>query len=699
MSKLNINFNDKNYSFDADALSEAKSAIKSHLLSTMAGTGATIEFDGVEYSLDVTKLSAAENNFAAYLDTISGEAPTDERLEGDGSEYYTLAPTALSFRSTAPLNEFNEVQINGVTVDPSNYTLEEGSTIVTFPVEYLRTLNVGNYEVAVASNSKTVKGNFTVAAPDLNEHGFYYNQPYSANLPMFGGIIALFVREDNTYDIITVGRNPDTGEYTFDGNVIVATHPMLGTLHCTISSDGKSIYCAETGADFVLSNDISIVSDEDYIYMLNENGYYYVNCAIDKTKSSYSPIRTGINGLSTKYIASNAFLGCVNLTSIIIPSCIEFIFDNAFGACFNLDEVIIENCKVYIDGNPFPDSPLSKGISIKHSYFKSDYVCDICKHCEHLHAELVGKTDEYSGDVICNDCGKTVTKGGYYIPAGATYYVARTGETLTEGDIFPTISNLSKNDIYNDGQCKYTYGGQSWSLTDANQDVSYVSIAESINNHRVTSIGDNAFNYCENLESVTIPDSVTSIGDWAFYSCAKLTSINIPDSVTSIGVSAFRYCSGLLKSENNVYYVNQWVVGVENYNIASASLRIDTVGICHSAFDSCSNLTSVTIPDSVTTISVEAFRGCTNLVSVTIGNAVTTISYSAFNNCSGLTSITIPNSVTSIEDWAFAYCDSLTSITFNGAIAQWNAITKGNSWKYNVPATHVQCTDGTVALQ
>ena len=116
-----------------------------------------IKFNNKTYSIPPASLADATATLEAHLMGMMGE-----RLEGDGAEYYTLAPTALSFRSTAPLNELQEVQINGVTVDPSNYTLEEGSTIVTFPIDYLKTLNVGSYEVAVASNSKNVKGGFSV---------------------------------------------------------------------------------------------------------------------------------------------------------------------------------------------------------------------------------------------------------------------------------------------------------------------------------------------------------------------------------------------------------------------------------------------------------------------------------------------------------------------------------------------------------
>ena len=79
-------------------------------------------------------------------------------------------------------------------------------------------------------------------------------------------------------------------------------------------------------------------------------------------------------------------------------------------------------------------------------------------------------------------------------------------------------------------------------------------------------------------------------------------------------------------------------------------------------FDGCSNLTSITIPDSVTEIEDLAFRGCTSLTSVTIGNGVTSIGRYAFEYCTSLTSVTIGNGVTSIGFYAFENCSSLKTV-------------------------------------
>lgn len=164
-------------------------------------------------------------------------------------------------------------------------------------------------------------------------------------------------------------------------------------------------------------------------------------------------------------------------------------------------------------------------------------------------------------------------------------------------------------------------------------------------NYDVTRIGDRAFQYCNGLTSVTIPNSVTSIGYAAFRGCISLTSINIPESVTSIGNQAFSYCSGL----TSIIIPNS-VISIEN-----------------EAFDSCSAITSITIPNSVTSIANRTFSNCTSLTSVTIPNSVTLISYDAFWRCTALSSITIPNSVTSIEGNIFHECTQLREINVDSS--------------------------------
>ena len=195
----------------------------------------------------------------------------------------------------------------------------------------------------------------------------------------------------------------------------------------------------------------------------------------------------------------------------------------------------------------------------------------------------------------------------------------------------------------------------------------------------VTSIGYSAFSGCSSLTSLTIPSSVASIGDYAFKNCASLSSVSIPDSVTSIGGCAFKGCTKLGR-----------------VTLSNSISKIE-----YNTFEGCKSLSSVTIPFGVKSISSNAFNGCSNLESVDIPSSVTQISYDAFLNC-GLKSVTIPKTVTSIGSHAFGFNDSNSTYSkisgfkiycFEGSAAETYA--KENGFKYDYYICKHDCKEVT----
>ena len=215
----------------------------------------------------------------------------------------------------------------------------------------------------------------------------------------------------------------------------------------------------------------------------------------------------------------------------------------------------------------------------------------------------------------------------------------------------------------------------------------------------LTNIGLGAFKNCTKIPSVSIPSSVTTIGQAAFEGCTSLKSVSIPNGVTEIHNGAFAECSSLTSvtipnsvttlgtyTEDEYYF--GWDVFSECTSLRSVSIGSGIREL--KGFEGCSALTSITIPNTVTSIGRCAFYGtgltsvtipgsvkkignsafanCERLKNVTIPNSVTTIEKGAFND-TGITSITIPSSVTSIGDYAFNYCIWLTSVTLPNTIS------------------------------
>ena len=231
------------------------------------------------------------------------------------------------------------------------------------------------------------------------------------------------------------------------------------------------------------------------------------------------------------------------------------------------------------------------------------------------------------------------------------------------------------------GDYTYTVSGTTATITDFKSTAldQELIIPDQLGGYPVTRIGDNAFEDCANLTSVTLLDSVTNIGYNAFESCTSLAEITIPVGVTSIGYGAFEFCTSLtnitVAESNPVYSSREGVLFGQDTLIkyppgraGEYTIPSDVTIIGAVAFRSCASLTSITIPDGVTIIEDDAFAFCAGLSSVTIPGSVTHIGNTAFGYCSALTNIVIPASVSSIGGWTFVLCTRLASITIPASV-------------------------------
>ncbi len=218
-------------------------------------------------------------------------------------------------------------------------------------------------------------------------------------------------------------------------------------------------------------------------------------------------------------------------------------------------------------------------------------------------------------------------------------------------------------------------------------------IPQAYNNKAVTTIASNAFYGCTGLTSITIPDSVTSIGFSAFQGCTGLTSITVPfvgEAENGTSNTYFGYIFGASSCFANQHYVP---TSLKNVVITGETK------IYPAAFRNCKELTSITIPDSVTSIGYTAFSGCTGLIQTENGVSYVNrwvidceasatdavlrentvgIASDAFSYCTSLTTLTIPNSVKEINQDAFYGCSAFSTVYYTGTASEWSAIAISN---------------------
>lgn len=401
---------------------------------------------------------------------------------------------------------------------------------------------------------------------------------------------------------------------------------------------------------------------------------------------------------SVTTIGRYAFSYCSRLKDLDIPKGVTGIGYTAFGACSALESISLPDSLTSISDSAFENCSVLSGITIPAGVTEIGEC--VLRQCDALTSITVAEGNPVyhaSGNCLIKTAEKILVQGcnGSVIPTDGSVTVigdsafeyCKQLENITIPDNVTAIGfsafyncdslqsltipkSVLSIDSYAFGACtgltsitveegNPVYHASRNCLIETESKTLIQGCNQSIlpTDGSITSIGDDAFSYCTNLMSITIPDGVTSIGSNAFYRCSNISTIKIPDSVTSIGSYAFwktRYYDNTANWKNGILYIGKHLIVADRNKISSSiTVKDGTLTIANNAFSSCGGITGVTLPDGLISIGARAFYDCRGMKDITIPDSVTSIGNHAFSSCANLEAITIPDSVRNIGYRAF----------------------------------------------
>ena len=439
---------------------------------------------------------------------------------------------------------------------------------------------------------------------------------------------------------------------------------------------------------------------------------------------------------SVTTIGESAFAYCSSLTSVIIGKGVTNIGDHSFKACRSLTNIEIPNSVTSIGKYAFYDCTSLISIEIPNNVTGiGDYAFYNCTALTCVN--YTGTIDQwvqiefsrydsnplyYAKNLYINN--ELVTEAKITNVTKINNYVFNNCMSLTGIEIPNSVTNIGYYAFYNcTALTSVTYTGtiDQWvqiEFSNYHSNPTYYAKNLYINNELVTKgnittatqINSYAFVNCTSLTSMVIGDNVTSISAGVFWGCSSLESITLPFVGDSIKPSysayqyPFGYIFGTSSYEGGVatkqdYYCNNTsdIMSTTYYIPASLKSVIITGGdILTGAFSNCVGLTSITLPNSTTSVESYAFYNCSGLTSVTIPGGVISIGDYAFYGCKKITSVTIntiPDGVTSIGISAFANCSSITNVYYKGTQSAWYniAVKPGNGYLTNAKIWFASC--------
>ncbi|MGN0238856.1 MAG: leucine-rich repeat protein [Paludibacteraceae bacterium] len=486
-------------------------------------------------------------------------------------------------------------------------------------------LSAQAYDFQVGDLFYNITGNKTVEVTSIEKYS-----------PSYSGMTSMTIPSSVSYDGTTYNVT-SIGEYAFYFSVDLTSI----TIPNSVTSIGGSAFTYCTGlTSITIPNSVTSIGN-----------LAFSNC------SSLTSITIPNSVTSIGYFA---FEDCSSLTSITIPNSITSIGGSAFSGCDGLVSIVVET------GNAFYDSRNNCNAIIETSSNTLIAGCSTTiipntisnigwgafNGCSGLTSITIPNSVTSIGDYAFNGCSglTSITIPNSVTSIGSSAFSGCSGLTsITIPNSVTSIGNyaFSRCDglvsiVVETGNAFYDSRNNCNAIIETSSNTLIAGCSTTIIPNTISNIGWGAFSGCDGLTTITIPNSVTSIGSSAFYGCDGLTSITIPNSVTSIGSLAFGECDNLISITipNSVISIGEFALsttpwywnlpdGIVYINDvlysykgtmpqnSSRTIRQGTVSISPYAFISCSGLTSIVIPNSVTSVGIHAFWGCDNLSSIT----------------------------------------------------------------------------------
>ena len=517
-------------------------------------------------------------------------------------------------------------------------------------------------------------------------------------------------------DLIIPNGVTSIGKYAFDG----CSGLTSVTIPNSVTSIGWAAFYSCDNLQKVIITDISAWCNIEFENATANPLYYAKHIFSDAdTELAYLNIPSGTvkigsysffncSGLSkitisdgVKTIGKYAFAGCTGLKEINTPESIGSIDDYAFQGCSSLDSLYIPNCQ--LGGGIFQDCKKLRKLRLNLSTIETSFAESKC-----IATALSGcgvRSIELGDSVKCIE--EEAFKNSYFHSISIPNSVKTIGYNAFDGCSQLDTLHINKS-IIDNNFCEQT----------GLKHLKYVSFGDS-----VKSIELSAFSGEYTLETVSFSKSPITIEAYGFGGCSNLNKVIVPNiSAWCNSYFVYYYQQG---GGSNPLEIAHHLYSDENTEIKDLIIPDGVENINAHAFYGCNNLASVSIPNSVKNIKSNAFVGCsglqkvitkdadawcritfgdansspvtfthhlydeegTEITNVSIPSDITSLSGYTFYGCEGLTSIIIPESITKIGEDAFAGCTKLEKVVTNSP-ESWCNIEFGNLGANPLTLTH-----------